>query len=97
MPLICASLVRLLPAGRIVVLGLTRPALIGALVLNQAMLVPIGEAVARTIEAFGHARPLVLAGGAATCERPADFAALATLPTNSRRDIVIASSPERYG
>jgi hypothetical protein len=79
-PLICAALVRLFPAGRPVVLGLTRPVLIGALVLNQAMLVPIGEAVARAVEAFGHARPLVLAGGAATCERPADFAALAGLP-----------------
>jgi hypothetical protein len=79
-PLICASLVRLFPVGRPVVLGLTRPALIGALILNQAMLVPIGEAAARALEAFRGARPVVLAGGAATCERPADFAPLARLP-----------------
>jgi hypothetical protein len=79
-PLICASLVRLFPAGRPVVLGLTRPALIGALVLNQATLVPVGEAAARAIEAFAGARPVVLAGGAVTCERPADFAPLAGLP-----------------
>lgn len=79
-PLICASLVRLFPAGPPVVLGLTRPALIGALVLNQATLVPIGEAAARAIEAFAGARPAVLAGGAATCERPKDFAPLARLP-----------------
>ncbi len=79
-PLIAASLTTLFPVGRSVLLGLTRPALVGALVLNQATLVPIGAAAARGVEALTGTHTTVLSGGAATCERPADFAPLAALP-----------------
>ncbi len=79
-PLIAASLVRLFPAGERRFLGLTRPALVGALMLNQAAFVLVGEASARGLEAMTHARAIPFAEGAASCRRPADFTPLAALP-----------------
>jgi hypothetical protein len=79
-PVLYAALVRLFPGGRTVVLGLTRPVMIGAFVLNQAMLVPIGEAAARGVEALTQQRRLPFAAEPETCGRPDDVAPLAELP-----------------
>jgi len=45
-PLLAAALVRLFPTGEHRLFGLTRPALVGALLLNQASLLLVGEASA---------------------------------------------------
>jgi hypothetical protein len=79
-PLVVAALVRLFPAGEPRLLGLTRPVLIAALLLNQPVLLFIGEASARGIEALTNARRPAFVEGPATCGHASDYASLATVP-----------------
>jgi hypothetical protein len=79
-PLLAAALVRLFPTGEHRLFGLTRPALVGALLLNQASLLLVGEASARGVEAIIHRPRAAFVEGPATCSRAADFAPLAPLP-----------------
>jgi hypothetical protein len=79
-PLIVAALVRLFPAGEHRLLGLARPVLVAALLLNQPMLLMIGEALARGVEALTHTRRPAFVEGPATCGRAADYAPLAAMP-----------------
>jgi hypothetical protein len=79
-PLMAAALVQRFrdhPAGP---LGLPRPAMAAALLLNYGTLAVTGEAVARVVERLTHPRPLIVMDGPATCRRPADFVALGQLP-----------------
>jgi hypothetical protein len=78
-----AALVRAFPApdGRGIFFGLSRPALVAALVLNPLTLLGIGNGVAWTAERFGELRrPVVITDGPGTCSTPADYAPLAKLP-----------------
>ena len=80
---VAAALVRLFPApsGSAAALGLSRAALIAALVLNPVALIAIGSATARTVEATtGRQRPTVISDGPGTCRRVSDYAPLARLP-----------------
>jgi hypothetical protein len=79
-PLLVAALVRLFPSGERRLLGLTRPVLVAALVLNQPFLLLVGEASARGVEALTHLRRPMFVEGPATCSRAADFAPLADVP-----------------
>jgi hypothetical protein len=79
-PLMVAALVRLFPAGEHRLLGLTRPVLVAALLLNQPVLLLIGEASARGVEALTHARRPTFVEGPATCARASDYASLAAVP-----------------
>jgi hypothetical protein len=79
-PLMVAALVRLFPAGEHRLLGLARPVLIAALVLNQPVLLMLGEASTRGVEALAHARRPAFVEGPATCGRAADYAPLAAVP-----------------
>jgi hypothetical protein len=81
--LVPAALVCALPAmvGRPAYLGLSRAALIAALVLNPLALVAFGAAGARAFEAAtGRQPPLLISEGPGTCRQATDYAALARLP-----------------
>jgi hypothetical protein len=77
--LLPAVLVRLLPEpdGRATYLGLSRRALIAALLLNPLSLIAVGAAGARVVEAH---RPTVISTGPGTCRQASDYAPLAGLP-----------------
>jgi hypothetical protein len=79
-PLAAAALVRLFPAGEKRLFGLPRPTVVGALLLNQASLVLVGEASARGVEAITQRPHPAFVEGPATCSRAADYAPLAALP-----------------
>ena len=79
-PLMVAALVRLFPAGEHPLLGLARPVLVAALLLSQPVLLLIGEASARGVEALAHAQRPAFVEGPATCGRAADYAPLAAVP-----------------
>jgi hypothetical protein len=79
-PLVAAALVRLFPAGEQRLFGLPRPTVIGALLLNQASLVLVGEASARGVEAIARRPHPAFVEGPATCSRATDYASLAALP-----------------
>jgi hypothetical protein len=80
--LVPAALVRLFPvtgAGP-VYLGLSRGAIIAALVLNPLALIALGNASAGAMQAFSDTpRPLVISDGPGTCRDAADYARLAHL------------------
>jgi len=81
--LLPAALVRMLPASsdRPTYLGLSRPALIAALMLNPLSLIAIGAVSVRAVEAAtGAHRGVVISDGPGTCRRAADYAPLARLP-----------------
>jgi hypothetical protein len=67
--------------GRRSYLGLSRGALIAALLLNPLSLIAIGAAGARAAAIFGGThRPAVLSAGPGTCQQASDYAPLASLP-----------------
>jgi hypothetical protein len=81
--LLPAALVRLLPEpdGRATYLGLSRGALIAALLLNPLSLIAAGAAGGRLVEASSDAhRPAVISTGPGTCRQASDYAPLASLP-----------------
>jgi hypothetical protein len=81
--LVPAALVRLLPVpdGRAVFLGLGRAALIAAILVSPLALIATGALGARAVEIVtGAARPTVIADGAGTCRRAADYTPLGRLP-----------------
>jgi hypothetical protein len=74
--LVPAALVRLLPVadGKAIFLGLGRAVLIAAVLVSPLALIAIGALGARAVEIVtGAARPTVIADGAGTCRRAADY------------------------
>jgi hypothetical protein len=81
--LVPAALVRAFPppAGRALFFGLSRAAVMLALLLNPLSLIMFGSVTARALEiATGKPAPEVISDGPGTCRRAADYAPLARLP-----------------
>jgi hypothetical protein len=81
--LVPAALVRWWPApsGGSIFLGLSRRALIAALVVSPLTLVAVGSLGARAVQAVaGTPRPVLISDGPGTCSGAADYAPLARLP-----------------
>jgi hypothetical protein len=81
--LVPAALVRCWPApsGGSIFLGLSKRALIAALVVSPLMLIAVGSLGARALQAVaGRQGPVVLSDGPGTCSGAADYAPLARLP-----------------
>jgi hypothetical protein len=77
-----AALVRALPARNAATfLGLSRAALLAALLLNPLAMIALGTATVRAVEAVtGAQRPQLISDGPGTCSQAADYAPLARLP-----------------
>jgi len=81
--LVPAALLRMLPApdDRSSYFGVSRVALLAILFLNPVTLLLLGNGAAYAVMATGvAARQVIKSGDAGTCQRAADYAALATLP-----------------
>ena len=81
--LVPAALVRWWPApsGGSIYLGLSKRALIAALVVSPITLIAVGSMAARAVQAVaGRHGPVVISDGPGTCSGAADYAPLARLP-----------------